>query len=187
MCALSACPRVHTSLVYLVAVATARGVRARVLRARLRTRQMMTSKAVGRAVSRRGHEWCRNDGRTQPSAACRHAVDKDKDKDIRTLHAHSRLPVAPPAVPRPVCPPDAPYSLTACAPLEPGWALPHGGQSRMAGRGEIEGGEHTHPDSRDARRLATPLMRDTPLPQHTPRDKSLRQTENSYLYGAWRV
>ena len=37
-----------------------------------------------------------------------------KDKDICTLHAHSRLPVAPPAVPRPVCPPDAPYSLTPC-------------------------------------------------------------------------
>ena len=68
MCALSACPRVHTSLGYLVSVATARGVRADVRRACLRTAFLFRSKVVGRAASRRGHEQCRDDGRTQPCA-----------------------------------------------------------------------------------------------------------------------
>ena len=107
--------------------------------------------------------------------------DKDKDKDIRTLHAHSRLPVAPPAVPRPVCPPDAPYSLTACAPLGPGWALPHRGQSRMAGRGEGKGGG-MRTRSTDTRRLATPLMRDTPQPQQGHIWRCRGQCRSAVLY-----
>ena len=35
---------------------------------------------------------------------------------------------------------------------------------------------HIHQTARDARRLITPLMRDAPQPQHTPRDKTPPRT-----------
>ena len=66
---------------------------------------------------------------------------------IRIAYAqHARLPVA---APRPVCPPGAPISNTAYAPLEPGQALPHRGHSRLTYR-ERRRREHAHSDSTDA-------------------------------------
>ena len=74
-------------------------------------------------------------------------------KSFRTAHTHATLTAArrPSGGAASRVPTRCAYSHTACAPLGPGWALPHGGQSRMASRGEGRGGGmHTRARARGA-------------------------------------
>ena len=72
------------------------------------------------------------------------------------------------ASPRPVRPLGVPTAIQRTHHSDPAWALPHGGHSRLTYRGERrERDTHDHRTDMgmDARRLGTPLTRDTPQPQ----------------------
>ena len=65
ICAISACPRTHRSIVFVVAMATSRGEARTVSLRSLRIPYMLSSKVIGRAGRRRGCGRRGHDGRAQ--------------------------------------------------------------------------------------------------------------------------